>query len=253
MANSLASADDITARTVAQLIGQPRLDAVWDEECARTSRRRHRTREGQVPKQFKSSIFPCSDLLSVVTKLLNECRQVYLARHRITALVKKEVARLEAQAEKRRCNREKLFPQSERGSPQHSGPWRCAAAHRAAPHRYRVCDAGRQPQLRSIDPLILPARFALPCHTACEPGGFRRELRHSIRDELCAPASIAPCFPRHALRAEPIHCRAQDPWDHPTTGAQDVLRLFPFPITRSSAVARALRRGRCPGLAFIAR
>ena len=62
-----------------------------------------RVKQQVAPKQFQIfDLYMLKDLpVREVTKLLKvNAAQVYLARHRISALVKKEVARLEAEAEK---------------------------------------------------------------------------------------------------------------------------------------------------------
>jgi RNA polymerase sigma-70 factor (ECF subfamily) len=81
------------------------LDAVWDEEWRKNlaDAAIENVKQQVAPKQFQ--IFDLSVLKDLpvreVTKLLKvNAAQVYLARHRVGALVKKEVARLEAQAEK---------------------------------------------------------------------------------------------------------------------------------------------------------
>lgn len=82
-----------------------KLDAVWDEEWRKNLAdvAIGRVKEQVAPKQFQ--IFDLSVLKDLpvreVTKLLKvNAAQVYLARHRVSVLVRKEVARLEAQAEK---------------------------------------------------------------------------------------------------------------------------------------------------------
>lgn len=81
------------------------LDAVWDEEWRKNlvDAAIERVKQRITPKQFQ--IFDLAVLKDLpvreVSKLLKvNAAQVYLARHRVGALVKKEVARLEAQAEK---------------------------------------------------------------------------------------------------------------------------------------------------------
>jgi len=84
--------------------GSLELDAVWDEEWRKNlaDTAIERVKQQVAPKQFQ--IFDLSVLKDLpvreVTKLLKvNAAQVYLARHRVSALVKKEVARLEAQVE----------------------------------------------------------------------------------------------------------------------------------------------------------
>lgn len=86
------------------------LDSVWEEEWRKNlaDAAIERVKEQVTAKQFQ--IFDLSVLKDLpvrdVTKILKvNAAQVYLARHRISALVKKEAARLEAQAEK--ASREK--------------------------------------------------------------------------------------------------------------------------------------------------
>jgi RNA polymerase sigma-70 factor (ECF subfamily) len=81
------------------------LDAVWDEEWRKNlvDAAIEIVKQQVAPKQFQ--IFDLAVLKDLpvhdVTKLLKvNSAQVYLARHRVGALVKQEVARLEAQAEK---------------------------------------------------------------------------------------------------------------------------------------------------------
>jgi len=81
------------------------LDSVWDEEWRKNlmDAAIERVKQKVAPKQFQ--IFDLSVLKDLpvreVTKLLKvNTAQVYLARHRISALVKKEVARLETLAER---------------------------------------------------------------------------------------------------------------------------------------------------------
>lgn len=81
------------------------LDAVWDEEWRKNLAdvAIERVKEQVSSKQFQ--IFDLSVLKDLpvreVTKILKvNAAQVYLARHRVSALVKKEVGKLEAQAEK---------------------------------------------------------------------------------------------------------------------------------------------------------
>ena len=81
------------------------LDSVWEEEWQKNllDAAIERVKQQVTPKQFQ--IFDLSVLrdlpVAEVTKLLKvNAAQVYLARHRVGALIKKEVKRLEAQAEK---------------------------------------------------------------------------------------------------------------------------------------------------------
>jgi RNA polymerase sigma factor (sigma-70 family) len=81
------------------------LDSVWDEEWRKNlvDAAIERVKQQASSKQFQ--IFDLSVLKELpvreVAKLLKvNAAQVYLARHRVSTLVKKEVARLEAQAEK---------------------------------------------------------------------------------------------------------------------------------------------------------
>ena len=81
------------------------LDSVWDEEWRKNlvDAAVERVKQKVAAKQFQ--IFDLSVLKDLpvreVTKLLKvNTAQVYLARHRISALVKQEVARLETLAEK---------------------------------------------------------------------------------------------------------------------------------------------------------
>jgi RNA polymerase sigma factor (sigma-70 family) len=81
------------------------LDSVWEEEWQRNllDAAIERVKQQVAPKQFQ--IFDLSVLRDLpvgdVTKLLKvNAAQVYLTRHRVGALIKKEVKRLETQAEK---------------------------------------------------------------------------------------------------------------------------------------------------------
>jgi RNA polymerase sigma factor (sigma-70 family) len=81
------------------------LDPVWEEEWQKNllDAAIERVKQQITPKQFQ--IFDLSVLRDLpvgeVTKLLKvNAAQVYLARHRVGVLVKKEAKRLEAQAEK---------------------------------------------------------------------------------------------------------------------------------------------------------
>lgn len=81
------------------------LDAVWDEEWRKNlvDAAIERVKQQVSSKQFQ--IFDLAVLKDLrvreVTKLLKvNAAQVYLARHRVSALVKKEVARIETQAER---------------------------------------------------------------------------------------------------------------------------------------------------------
>jgi RNA polymerase sigma factor (sigma-70 family) len=80
------------------------LDSVWEEEWQKNllDAAIERVKQQVTPKQFQ--IFDLSVLhvlpLGEVTKLLKvNAAQVYLARHRVGSLIKKEAKRLEAQAE----------------------------------------------------------------------------------------------------------------------------------------------------------
>ncbi len=101
--------DDDTRRTeTVARVPDPaslKLDTVWEEEWQKNllDAALERVRQQVAPKQFQ--IFDLSVLREVpvadVTSLLKvNAAQVYLARHRVGALVKKEVKRLEAEAEK---------------------------------------------------------------------------------------------------------------------------------------------------------
>ncbi len=103
----LASEDTSRTDTIARVPDPANLElgAVWDEEWRKNlvDAAIERVKEKVSSKQFQ--IFDLAVLKDIpvreVTKLLKvNTAQVYLARHRISALVKKEVARLEAQAEK---------------------------------------------------------------------------------------------------------------------------------------------------------
>jgi RNA polymerase sigma-70 factor (ECF subfamily) len=81
------------------------LDSVWEEEWQKNllDAAIERVKQQVTPKQFQ--IFDLSVLRDLpvgeVTKLLKvNTAQVYLARHRVGALIKKEAKRLEARAEK---------------------------------------------------------------------------------------------------------------------------------------------------------
>jgi len=81
------------------------LDSVWEEEWQKNllDAAIERVKQQVTPKQFQ--IFDLSVLrglpVSEVTKLLKvNTAKVYLARHRVGALIKQETKRLEAQAEK---------------------------------------------------------------------------------------------------------------------------------------------------------
>jgi len=103
-----SSTEDTSRTDTAARVPDPvslRLGAVWDEEWRKNlvDAAIERIKQQVTPKQFQ--IFDLSVLKSLpvreVTGLLKvNAAQVYLARHRVGALVKKEVARLEAQAEK---------------------------------------------------------------------------------------------------------------------------------------------------------
>jgi RNA polymerase sigma factor (sigma-70 family) len=100
-----AVADTRTTETIARLPdpGSLDLDAVWEEEWRKNLMEAaiRRVKQMVTPKQFQ--IFDLSFLRDLpvgeVRTLLNvNAAQVYLARHRVGALVKKEVKRLEARA-----------------------------------------------------------------------------------------------------------------------------------------------------------
>jgi RNA polymerase sigma factor (sigma-70 family) len=81
------------------------LEAVWEEEWRKNlvDAAIERVKQQVAPKQFQ--IFDLSILRDLpmgdVTKILKvNAAQIYLARHRVGVLIKKEVKRLEAQAEK---------------------------------------------------------------------------------------------------------------------------------------------------------
>jgi len=103
-----SSSDDTSRTDTVSRVPDPaslNLDAVWDEEWRKNlvDAAIERVKQQVAPKQFQ--IFDLSVLKEVpvreVTRLLKvNPAQVYLARHRVSALVKKEVKRLEAQAEK---------------------------------------------------------------------------------------------------------------------------------------------------------
>ena len=104
----LTSTDDTSRTDTAARVPDPgslELDAVWDEEWRKNlaDAAIERVKELVSPKQFQ--IFDLSVLKDLpvreVTKLLKvNAAQVYLARHRVSTLVKKEVTRLDAEAEK---------------------------------------------------------------------------------------------------------------------------------------------------------
>jgi RNA polymerase sigma-70 factor (ECF subfamily) len=104
----ISSSEDTSRTDTVARVPDPaslELDAVWDEEWRKNlvDAAIERVKRQVTPKQFQ--IFDLSVLKELpvreVTKLLKvNTAQVYLARHRLSALVKKEVARLEAQAEK---------------------------------------------------------------------------------------------------------------------------------------------------------
>lgn len=103
----LPSADDTSRTSTVARVPDPaslELDSVWDEEWQKNlvDTAIERVKQQVTPKQFQ--IFDLSVLKELpvreVTKLLKvNTAQVYLSRHRISALVKQEVARLEKQAE----------------------------------------------------------------------------------------------------------------------------------------------------------
>lgn len=103
----MASEDTSRTDTVARVPDPAslELDSVWDEEWRKNlvDAAIECVKELVSPKQFQ--IFDLAVLKDLpvreVTKLLKvNAAQVYLARHRVSARVKKEVARLEAQMEK---------------------------------------------------------------------------------------------------------------------------------------------------------
>jgi RNA polymerase sigma-70 factor (ECF subfamily) len=106
---SFSASDDTSRTDAAARVPDPaslELDAVWDEEWRKNlvDAAIERVKHQVAPKQFQ--IFDLSVLKELpvrdVTKLLKvNAARVYLARHRISALVKKEVARLEKLAEHR--------------------------------------------------------------------------------------------------------------------------------------------------------
>lgn len=105
---SPAPTDDTSRTDPAERVPDPaslELDGVWDEEWRKNlvDAAIERVKQQVAPKQFQ--IFDLAVLKDLpvreVTKLLKvNAAQVYLARHRVGVLVKREVARLEAQAEK---------------------------------------------------------------------------------------------------------------------------------------------------------
>lgn len=106
---SLPTADDTSRTDTVARVPDPaslELDSVWDEEWRKNlvDAAIERVKQQVAPKQFQ--IFDLSVLKDLpvreVTRLLKvNAAQVYLARHRVSALVKKEVARLEKQADLR--------------------------------------------------------------------------------------------------------------------------------------------------------
>jgi RNA polymerase sigma factor (sigma-70 family) len=104
----LSVSDDTSRTDTAARVPDPaslELDSVWDEEWRKNlvDAAIERVKQQIAPKQFQ--IFDLSVLKDLpvreVTKVLKvNAAQVYLARHRVSALVKKETKRLEAQAEK---------------------------------------------------------------------------------------------------------------------------------------------------------
>jgi RNA polymerase sigma-70 factor (ECF subfamily) len=105
---SPAPTEDTSRTDPAERVPDPaslELDGVWDEEWRKNlvDAAIERVKQQVAPKQFQ--IFDLAVLKDLpvreVTKLLKvNAAQVYLARHRVGVLVKREVARLEAQAEK---------------------------------------------------------------------------------------------------------------------------------------------------------
>lgn len=103
----LTSAGDTSRTDTVARVPDPaslEIDAVWDEEWRKNlvDAAIERVKQQVAPKQFQ--IFDLSVLKELpvreVTKLLKvNAAQVYLSRHRISALVKKEVVRLERLAE----------------------------------------------------------------------------------------------------------------------------------------------------------
>jgi RNA polymerase sigma-70 factor (ECF subfamily) len=104
---SISSSEDTSRTDTVARVPDPaslELDSVWDEEWRRNlaDAAIERVKQLVTPKQFQ--IFDLSVLKDLpvreVAKLLKvNAAQVYLARHRVSALVKKEVARLESLAE----------------------------------------------------------------------------------------------------------------------------------------------------------
>jgi RNA polymerase sigma factor (sigma-70 family) len=102
-----APADTRRTDTIARIPepGGLKLDEVWEEEWRKNllEAALERVKQQVSPKQYQ--VFDLSVLRGLpsaeVTALLKvNVAQIYLARHRVGALVKKEVKRLEAQAEK---------------------------------------------------------------------------------------------------------------------------------------------------------
>jgi len=110
---SLSASDDTSRTNTVARVADPaslELDAVWDEEWRKNlvDAAIERVKHQVAPKQFQ--IFDLSVLKELpvrdVAKLLKvNAAQVYLARHRISALVKKEVVHLEKLAEHTRLTK----------------------------------------------------------------------------------------------------------------------------------------------------
>lgn len=108
MKRSLSASDDTSRTGTVARVPDPaslELEAVWDEEWRKNlaDAAIERVKDLVSPKQFQIfDLYVLKDLpVREVTKLLKvNTAQVYLARHRVSALVKKEVARLEALAER---------------------------------------------------------------------------------------------------------------------------------------------------------
>ncbi len=105
---SLASSDDTNGTDTVARIPDPaslELDSVWEEEWQKNllDAAIERVKDLVSPKQFQIfDLYVLKDLpVREVTKLLKvNTAQVYLARHRVGSLIKKEAKRLEALAEK---------------------------------------------------------------------------------------------------------------------------------------------------------
>ena len=105
---SLDAAEDSSSANPLARLADPaslELDAVWEEEWRKNlaAAAIECVKQQVAPKHFQIFDLVVLKELPVreVTKLLKvNAAQVYLVRHRVSALVKKEVARLEAQAER---------------------------------------------------------------------------------------------------------------------------------------------------------